>query len=217
VATTLMAHKREHHGPETPEEYFAFSEVAVRSAYDTLDRCLKTHGPGPIMFAEGFLAGLILQAAHMAIRLYSPPRAIPCEWQPYIKQSHDAARFCIGPPKHGVPTGLIIYAGRNQFAHWDEPQKHNPVVKRVFQLLANAFDSNLLWDMVFELETGVTASFCAGPVLFLALEWKSYDVYLAEMTAILAEACISACVGHCLGRWVTPLDVPILLPYRYPN
>jgi hypothetical protein len=124
----------------------------------------------------------------MAIRLYSPPRTIPGEWQPYIKPSHDAARFCVGPLKHGVPTGLIIYAGRNQFAHWDEPQKHNLVVKRVFQLLANAFDSNPLWDMVFELETGVTASFCVGPVPFLALEWKSYHVYLAEMTAILAEA-----------------------------
>jgi hypothetical protein len=39
--------------------------------------------------------------------------------------------------------------------------------------------------LVFELETGVTASFCAGPVLFLALEWNSYEVYLAEMTEML--------------------------------
>jgi hypothetical protein len=44
VAKTLMADKREHYGPKTPEEYFTSSKVAVRSAYDTLDWCLKTHG-----------------------------------------------------------------------------------------------------------------------------------------------------------------------------
>ena len=178
-----MAGQQAHHGPRTPEEYFAFSEPAVRSAYGALDWCLKTHGPGPIMFAEGFLAGLILQSAHMAIKLYSPPHPIPNEWQEFIKPESDIARFCVGKLKHGVPIGLIVYAGRNQFAHWDElPHK---VTNRVFQLLADAFDTDQLWDMVFELETGVAASFCAGPVLFLALEWKSYDIYLAEMTEML--------------------------------
>lgn len=175
-----------HHGPQTPEEYFACSEIAARSAYDTLHRCLQTHPPGPVMFSEAFLAGLILQAAYTAIKLYSPPppaRPIPAEWQPFIKPSQDPAQFCIGRPKHGVPTGLIVYAGRNQFAHWDRPP--HEVTRRVFQLLANAFDTNPLWDMVFELETGVTASFCAGPVLFLALEWNSYEVYLAEMTEMV--------------------------------
>jgi hypothetical protein len=30
----------------------------------------------------------------------------------------------------------------------------------------------------------VTVSICAGPLLFMALGWKSYDVYLAEMTEL---------------------------------
>ena len=77
-----------------------------------------------------------------------------------------------------------MYAGRNQFAHWDDPTLRR-VDQRVFRRLATAFDTNPLWDMVFELESGVTASFVAGPLLFLALEWNSYDVYLAEMTQLL--------------------------------
>jgi hypothetical protein len=172
-----------HYGPETPQEYFASSEIAVRSAYDNLNRLLATHPPGPIMFSEGLLAGLILQSAYTAIKLYSPARPIPDGWKDLIEPSHNAARFCIGELKHGIPAGLIVYAGRNQSAHWDEPPRE--VSERVFRLLANAFDDNMLWDMVFEIETGVTQSFCAGPVLFLALGWKSYDVYLAELDHML--------------------------------
>ena len=182
-----MGRKRvPHHGPKTPEEYLAASEFAVRSTYETLQRSLATHPPGPIMFAESLLAGLILQAAYTAIRLYSPPRLVPPDWQALIPSGSDTARFCVGKLKHGVPTGLIVYAGRNQFSHWDE--QLNRVPERVFRLLANAFDDDPLWDMVFELQTGVTHSFCAGPVLFLALGWKSYDVYLAEMIEMLCGA-----------------------------
>jgi hypothetical protein len=134
------------------------------------------------MFSEALLASLILQAAYTAIRLYSPKRSVPDEWKPYIKPSHDTARFCIGKQKHGVPTGLIIYAGRNQFAHWDEAP--HPVTEKVFALLANAFDNDPNWDLIFELEN-VTVSICAGPLLFLALGWSSYEVYLAEMNDLL--------------------------------
>jgi hypothetical protein len=132
VATKGGTYK--HYGPRTPEEYLALSEVAVRSAYDTLDRLLQTHPPGPIMFSEALLAGLILQSAYTAIRLYSPPRPIPEEWIQFIKPSHPAARFCTCQLKHKIPTGLIIYAGRNQSAHWDEPPRQP--TKRVFELLA---------------------------------------------------------------------------------
>jgi hypothetical protein len=182
-----MGRKRiPHHGPETPEEYLGASEFAVRSTYETLQQSLTTHPPGPIMFAESLLAGLILQAAYTAIRLYSPPRPVPSDWQLLIPTGSDTARFCVGKLKHGIPTGLVIYAGRTLFSHWDEHLK--PVPERVFELLANAFDNNPNWDMVFELQTGVTRAFCAGPVLFLALGWKSYEVYLGEMTEMLCGA-----------------------------
>jgi hypothetical protein len=173
-----------HPGPQTPEDYFASSEAALRSAYLAIEQCAP-YTPGPIVFSQAFLAGLILQAAYTAIKLYAPPppRPIPAEWRDYIEPDQDAAQFCIGRSKYNVPTGLIVYAGRNQFAHWD--QNLHTVPRRVFELLANAFDDNPHWDMVFELETGVSASFCAGPVLFLALEWLSYDTYLIEMTELL--------------------------------
>jgi hypothetical protein len=134
------------------------------------------------MFSEALLASLILQAAYTAIRLYSPKRPVPDEWRQYIKPSQEAACFCIGKPKHKVPTGLIVYAGRNQFAHWDKQAW--PVTQRVFDLLAAAFDNNPHWDLIFELKN-MTVSICAGPLLFLALGWKSYDLYLAEMTELL--------------------------------
>ena len=52
--------------------------------------------------------------------------------------------------------------------------------------MANAFDNDPNWDLIFELEN-VTVSICAGPLLFLALGWNSYDVYLAEMTDLFGK------------------------------
>jgi hypothetical protein len=73
-----------------------------------------------LRFSEAILAGTILQAAHMAIAIFSKNSSVPPEYAPLVK-SKEAVPFCIGKELYGVPTGLIVLAARNQFCHWNEP------------------------------------------------------------------------------------------------
>ena len=129
-------------------------------------------------------AGAILQVAYMAIRLYSRNASIPANCSALVKASQKSAiPFCIGKELHAIPTGLIVYAGRNQYAHWDE-QAHE-VTKNVFGALSTAFYHNMLSDLAFEL-SNPTINAYANEILLAALGWKSYDTYLAEMTSLLS-------------------------------
>jgi hypothetical protein len=76
-----------------------------------------------------------------------------------------------------------VYAGRNQYAHWDDKQSHE-VTNNVFGALSVAFYHNMLSDLAFEL-SNPTIDVYANEVLLVVLGWKSCDTYLAEMTALL--------------------------------
>jgi hypothetical protein len=80
-------------------------------------------------------------------------------------------------------AGLIVYAARNQYAHWDDEQPHE-VTKNVFAALSAAFSHDMLSDLAFAL-SNPTINVYANEVLLVALGWKSYDTYLAEMTSLL--------------------------------
>ena len=63
---------------------------------------------------EAMFSGLILRTAYMAIRLYSRNKTIPPSCAMLVKPSQKSAiPFCIGKERHGIPAGLIIFAGRN--------------------------------------------------------------------------------------------------------
>jgi hypothetical protein len=92
-------------------------------------------------------------------------------------------RFCTGRERYGVPTGLIVYAGRNQYAHWDEKEPHK-ATRRVFSALDHSFSDNPFSDLAFDLGNP-TINIYAGEVLLTALGWTTYDTYLAEMKELL--------------------------------
>ena len=93
-----------------------------------------------------------------------------------------AIPFCIGPIVRGVPAGLIIYATRNQYNHWDD--EPHEVSRRVFDALSAAFYNNALYDLAFEIDDpGITVH--ANEVLLGALGWKTYERYEAEIRSML--------------------------------
>ena len=92
--------------------------------------------------------------------------------------------ICIGKERHGVPTGLIIYAGRNQYAHWDAERLYE-INEWVFEKLYDAFSDNPLSDLTFDLRNP-TINIYAGELLLVALGWYSYEIYLAEMKQLLS-------------------------------
>ncbi len=139
-----------------------------------------------LKFSEAMFGGAILQVAYMAIRLYSQNRSIPASCAQLVRSSHKSAiPFCIGRECHGIPIGLIIYAGRNQYNHWDDEEPHE-VTKNVFHSLSTAFYRNMLADLAFDL-SNPTINVYSNEVLLTALGWRSYDAYVSEMRAALGS------------------------------
>jgi hypothetical protein len=149
-----------------------------------LNRYLESAGKYfDLKFSEAMLAGAILQVAYMAIRLYSRNNSIPTSCAALVASSNKSAiQFCIGQERHGVPIGLVVYAARSQYNHWDE--KPHEVPTKVFNALSASFEHNVLADLAFEL-SNPTINVYASEVLLLALGWKSYDTYLGEMKSLL--------------------------------
>ena len=159
--------------PQTPEEKARLERsLAAYQKYFELK------------ISEAMFAGSILDAAYMAIKLYSGNVLIPPSCANFVTASKKTVLpFCIGAERHGVPTGLIIYAGRNQYSHWDAGEPHEVTIA-VFAALTRAFRDNMWADLAFDLGNP-SINIYAGEVLLTALRWVSYDTYLAEMKQLL--------------------------------
>lgn len=137
-----------------------------------------------LKFSEAMFAGAILQVAYMAIRLYSRNNSIPTNCAALVPSSNKSAiPYCIGQERHGVPIGLVVYAARNQYNHWDDEKPHE-ITKNVFGALSASFKHNVLTDLALEL-SNPTINVYASEVLLLALGWRSYNTYLAGMNSLL--------------------------------
>jgi hypothetical protein len=171
--------------PIKKDGYYIFEPPKTPEEKARLDRYPELAGKYfELKISEAMFAGFILQAAYMAIRLYSRNKTIPLSCATLVEPiQENAIPFCIGKEKHGIPTGLIIYAGRNQYNHWDEERSH-PTTRKIFTALSLAFLSNPLSDLAFDLGSP-TIPIYANEILFTALGWGSYEKYLGEMTQLL--------------------------------
>lgn len=137
-----------------------------------------------LKFSEAMFAGGILQIAYMAIKLYSSNKSIPEGCIALVEETNKSAiPFCIGRECYGIPIGLIIYAARNQYSHWDDKEPHK-VTRNVFNTLSNAFCDTMMADLAFEL-TNPTINVYANEILLTAMNWKTYEIYLHEMKTLL--------------------------------
>lgn len=137
-------------------------------------------------FSIGTLCGAILQIAHMGISLYSKNKAVPPELSSIIKPGSKAVCFCTGRPVREVPIGLIIYAGRNQYAHFDEEHLKNPVNEWVFNTLATKHgikSAEKFKDPAFDLSNERILIYSSNVLPILG--WDNYDPYLADMKNLL--------------------------------
>lgn len=116
-----------------------------------LDQYLQLAGKYfALKFSEAMFAGGILQMAYTAIRLYSRNSLVPKNCVTIVGTKKSVLPFCIGREQYGLPIGLIIYAGRNQFSHWDDENPHE-ITQQVFNALSEAFLNNPLSDLAFSL------------------------------------------------------------------
>lgn len=134
------------------------------------------------------LYGSIFQIAFVGICLYSKNRVVPSELSSIVGPGTKAVRFCIGRPVRGVPIGLIIYAGRNQYNHWEEKSLRE-VNARIFDILATNHgikDAAGIREPAFALNNERVLIYSSN--LAFILGWKSYDPYYTDMKNLLTEA-----------------------------
>ena len=84
---------------------------------------------------------------------------------------------------HGIPIGLIVYAGRIQFNHWDDESFDYPTTQ-VFSALLHAYCENTLFDMAYELQYPAR-TIKANHLVLNELKWRTYGQYIADMRALI--------------------------------
>lgn len=188
---------------KSPESYLAETEHAVRHIFTGIDyyeNLLRGVTPPTqtknmdevtrylelakqyfgYSMSEATLCGAVLQIAFMAIFLFSKNNTIPTTSSRYVKpENKKAVPFCIGRPVHGIPIGLIIYAGRNQFNHWEDKSFDHPTTQ-VFEALMLAYYDNPMFDMAYQLEFPAPM-IKANHLVLNELRWKDYDHYSTDM------------------------------------
>lgn len=149
-----------------------------------LDKYLKLAGRYfDLKLSEATFAGSILQVAAIGIRYFSRNEVVPESCKEIVSEKDKAAiPYCVGKELHGLPTGLIVYGGRNQYNHWGEKLHH--VNQRVFDVLTKAFYHDMFTDLAFDL-SNPSITIYSGEVLLTALQWTTYDVYEEEMSGLL--------------------------------
>ena len=136
-----------------------------------------------LKFSEGTLAGAITQVAATGIRLFSSNKVIPDDCKDIVPPAANSViPFCVGKRKFGLPVGLIIYAARNQYAHWEEDP--HQVTTNVFRHLVITFWDNPLYDLAYDLDNP-TIDIYANEILLGGLNWTTYEKYRTEMEELL--------------------------------
>jgi len=138
-----------------------------------------------LKFSEGTLAGAIFQVAATGIRLFSTNKIIPYDCINIVPPNAETAiPFCIGKRLYGLPIGLIIFAARNQYAHFEEDPHR--ITTNVFHQLLLAFWDNPLYDLAYDLDNP-TIDIYANEILLGGLHWTTYEKYRLEMEELLGS------------------------------
>jgi hypothetical protein len=136
-------------------------------------------------FALATLCGCVLQVAAMGIQCFSRNAAVPADWMETIRPSTSAVPFCVGRRVRGVPVGLIVYAGRNQFAHLNDSELREPN-RTVFERLArnHGYRSETpVLDPAFDLRNAQLVNYASNITSLIG--WRSYDAYFQDMVGIV--------------------------------
>ena len=79
-------------------------------------------------FSKATLAGSIIQVAHKALSEFSTNSIVsPSAMRLGVSGSSHQVRFSVGREVHGIPAGLLVYAGRIQYNHYEEGRPKNPI------------------------------------------------------------------------------------------
>ena len=138
------------------------------------------------LYSKRFLAGSIIQFAFAGIERFSSPKKIPDNYKT-IPKIKNAAKFIIGREIDEIHIGLIIYIGRNQWAHHWDKELREPNIS-LFNKLANWYSPtykkyfvNSFYDL-----TNESVEIFASNLLYL-LGWQKFEDFEKDMSEMLKD------------------------------
>ena len=126
-----------------------------------------------------------MQIAFTGMKLHSRNRQrIPSSCKAIFKdkEKSEAKNYCIGRLVHGIPMGLIIYAGRNQYSHMED-KKYSAITERVFNHLTYFGTDGKYQNPQFDL--GVRNKEIYADNILAILEWSDLEPFLKDMKTML--------------------------------
>jgi len=136
--------------------------------------------------AKAVLAGSMLQIANKALQEHSANAVASAAARALGVSAGDAcSRFAVGREIHGIPAGLLIYAGRVQYNHYEEGRPKHHVARAVFDALLKHYSEDLSFDMAYELEWPAPRP-VAYYIVRHELRWLAYGGYETDMRNMLA-------------------------------
>lgn len=129
-----------------------------------------------LQFSNATICGSILQLAFMGISQTSRhDEETEC-------LNGTRKKFGVGRSIRGIPLGLIIYAGRTQFNHWDDDTL-NPPAKCIFDKIATGHGIEGVKDPSFDLDNR-RFDIYSDQILAL-IGWKKYRQFKNDMLNML--------------------------------
>ena len=172
-----------HLTPRSSLEQYRQEDGGIKMTRDQAQDFLKDEVDAMSLdFAKATLSGAIIQAAYSGLNQHSTETKIPKELN--IITDQKKAKFCVGRAVHGLPLGLVVYAARIQYNHWEEGMPKNKTAKDVFMHLSKARLIDPWHDLVYELDWPLPRP-VTHHVLELELQWRKYEDYLSDMKQML--------------------------------
>lgn len=135
-------------------------------------------------FALDTLCGAVLHVAEKALEIYGRGTEVPEHLSHAVWPN--LAKYCVGRTVRRVPFGLVVYAARNQHAHFNHNSLKAPNVA-VFEALATAHgyggNEERIVDPAFDLANPGLVSYASNVTALV--RWRDYDSYLEDMNAML--------------------------------
>lgn len=148
-----------------------------------------------IMFSRHVISGSILQIAFKAIELFSTNPQVDSEFNFLFENQNFSnpakySKFLIGRKVKRVPIGLLIYAGRNQYNHFDERYLKDPMNRKVFDVLAWEDGSDFVDGEPFKnpsFDLDFDSIEVRSSIMLSALGWRTYSDYKSDIESIFTQ------------------------------
>lgn len=135
-----------------------------------------------LTLSQATLCGAVLQYIHSAIQRFSKNQNVPSEFQAIVRPGSSAAKACIGRKIRGVPLGLVIYAGRNQYAHWEDGELRK-ATREAFDRLATDHGYGNARDPAFDLKKRQLQIYSHNIVGLI--DWSTYESCVDDLRNLL--------------------------------